>query len=109
MLQRAYREEGRRDAGCTLYAQMPQTIQTVFAKELTKAQSDVSAKRADACKENPGLISGEHLSLSVCVNLMRSDHPYVKVTHAGELGVKQVETGQTLTAEQMNGTACSEL
>lgn len=42
MLQKAYREEGKKEAGCCLYAQMPQTIETVFAKELTKAQSDVS-------------------------------------------------------------------
>lgn len=49
MLQRAYREEDKREAGSSLYAQMPQTIETVFAKELTKAQSDVSAKRSDAC------------------------------------------------------------
>lgn len=42
MLQKAYREEGKKDAGCSLYAQMPQTIETVFAKELIKTQSDVS-------------------------------------------------------------------
>lgn len=42
MLQKAYREEGKKEAGCSLYAQMPQTIETVFAKELTKTLSDVS-------------------------------------------------------------------
>lgn len=42
MLQKAYREEGKKDAGCSLYAQMPQTIETVFARELIKMQSDVS-------------------------------------------------------------------
>lgn len=42
MLQKAYREEGKKEAGCSLYALMPQTIETVFAKELTKTQSDVS-------------------------------------------------------------------
>lgn len=42
VLQKAYREEGKKEAGSSLYAQMPQTIETVFAKELTKTQSDVS-------------------------------------------------------------------
>lgn len=40
--QKAYREESKKEAGCSLYAQMPQTIETVFAKELSKTQSDVS-------------------------------------------------------------------
>uniref|UniRef100_A0A3Q2WA58 Nebulin n=1 Tax=Haplochromis burtoni TaxID=8153 RepID=A0A3Q2WA58_HAPBU len=38
--QKAYREESKKEAGCSLYAQMPQTIETVFAKELSKTQSD---------------------------------------------------------------------
>lgn len=42
VLQKVYREEGRKEAGCSLYAQMPQTIETVFAKELARTQSDVS-------------------------------------------------------------------
>lgn len=42
VLQKAYREESKKEAGCSLYAQMPQTIETVFAKELSKTQSDVS-------------------------------------------------------------------
>lgn len=42
VLQKAYREEGKKDAGCSLYSQMPQTIETVFARELIKTQSDVS-------------------------------------------------------------------
>lgn len=41
-MQKAYRDESKREASCSLYAQMPQTIETVFAKELTKTQSDVS-------------------------------------------------------------------
>lgn len=40
--QKAYRDESKKEAGCSLYAQMPQTIQTVFAQELTRTQSDVS-------------------------------------------------------------------
>ncbi|MEQ2197958.1 hypothetical protein XENOCAPTIV_005673, partial [Xenoophorus captivus] len=45
LLQKAYREEGKKEAGHSLYAQMPQTIETVFAKEVTKAQSDVSYRK----------------------------------------------------------------
>ena len=41
-MQKAYREEGKKDAGYSLYSQMPQTIETVFARELIKTQSDVS-------------------------------------------------------------------
>lgn len=43
MLQKVYREESKKEASCSLYAQMPQTIETVFAQELSKTQSDVSA------------------------------------------------------------------
>lgn len=45
--QKAYRQEGKKKAGSCLYAQMPQTIQTVFAKELSKTQSDVSWERKE--------------------------------------------------------------
>lgn len=46
--QKSYREESRKEATCSLYAQMPQTIETVFATELTKTQSDVSPSPARA-------------------------------------------------------------
>lgn len=48
-MQKAYREEGKKEAGCSLYAQMPQTIETVFAKELSKTQSDVSLMGPSHC------------------------------------------------------------
>ena len=54
VLQKAYREEGKKEAGVSLYAQMPQTIETVFAKELTKTQSDVS---------------GDYTSVHICTHL----------------------------------------
>lgn len=58
-LQKAYREEGKKEAGHCLYAQMPQTIETVFAKEVTKAQSDVSPRH-----KKPSL----HLSFIQLIN-----------------------------------------
>lgn len=48
VLQNVYRQEGKKEVGHSLYAQMPQTIETVFAQEVTKAQSDVSF-RTGAC------------------------------------------------------------
>lgn len=42
LFQKSYKEEGRKDTGHSLYSQMPQTIETAFAKEVAKHQSDVS-------------------------------------------------------------------
>lgn len=47
-----YKEGSKKDASCSLYAQMPQTIETVFAKELTKTQSDVSFCTNQTCQQS---------------------------------------------------------
>ena len=42
MRQKSYEEREKEDTKACLYAKMPQTVETVFAEEVTKNQSNVS-------------------------------------------------------------------